>query len=57
MEQTLETVKGGRASTGVDAGLQGGHSTDGRSAGLKVYDLQCCQLFLLQNSKHLVKTS
>lgn len=33
LEQTLATLQAGHATTGMDTGLQGGHSTDGASGG------------------------
>ena len=31
LDQTLESLRSGRITTGIDVGLHGGHSTDGRS--------------------------
>lgn len=29
LQQTLESLRSGKTTTGMDVGLQGGHSTDG----------------------------
>lgn len=39
-EQTISCLESGRATSGVDVGIQGGHSTDGNSI-----DFMQCALY------------